>query len=107
MNKIRVLTVKNPWATLILRGQMTLEVRTWLSKHPGLLGIHVAASDASQKDWSDRERAKLGLWYSALPEGACRSRPALRDGSDPVDKARERACTIHARCGFRRPIKAN
>ncbi len=57
MKQPRGLTVKNPWATLILSGQKTLEVRSWSSKHRGRLGIHVAAQDASQKKWSDGERA--------------------------------------------------
>lgn len=39
---MKCLTVKNPWATLILHGIKTLEIRTWATAHRGVLGIHVA-----------------------------------------------------------------
>src|SRR5262245_53124076 len=56
MGEIKVLTVNRPWATLILNGIKTLEVRTQRFSHRGRLGIHVAAQDAKPSDLSERER---------------------------------------------------
>lgn len=39
--KTRILTVREPFASLILRGEKTIELRTW-SIPPGPLGIHAA-----------------------------------------------------------------
>lgn len=39
--RVRVLTVRQPYADLILRGEKTLELRTWVIA-PGPLAIHAA-----------------------------------------------------------------
>ena len=38
----RALSVRQPWASLIICGLKTIEVRTWAPKYRGLLYIHAA-----------------------------------------------------------------
>lgn len=49
---IRALTIRQPWAELILRGRKPFEVRSWPTKYRGPLAIHagskVDAADARQ-----------------------------------------------------------
>ena len=39
---IKALTVRQPWAELILRGRKPYELRSWKTNYPGLLLIHSA-----------------------------------------------------------------
>lgn len=39
---MRILSIRNPHASLILRGCKTIEVRTWKTGFRGRLGIHVS-----------------------------------------------------------------
>lgn len=45
--ELKCLTVRNPWASLIVSGQKTIELRSWSTTHRGPLGIHVGQST----DW--------------------------------------------------------
>ena len=40
---IKALTIRQPWAELILRGRKPYELRTWRTKYRGPLVIHAAA----------------------------------------------------------------
>lgn len=40
---MKALTIRQPWAELILRGRKPFELRTWRTKYRGLLVIHAAA----------------------------------------------------------------
>ena len=40
--RIKALTVRQPWAELILRGRKPFELRTWRTKYRGPLVIHAA-----------------------------------------------------------------
>ena len=42
----RALTVKQPWASLLVAGIKTVENRTWTTKYRGPLAIHAALSIA-------------------------------------------------------------
>ena len=39
--RVRVLSIKNPWASLILGGQKHIELRTWQTRYRGPFYIHV------------------------------------------------------------------
>jgi hypothetical protein len=41
LNKLKALTIRQPWADMIARGLKTIEVREWLVKHRGPFLIHV------------------------------------------------------------------
>lgn len=61
---IRALTIRQPWAELILRRRKPFELRTWKTKHKGLLAIHAG----SRVDAADAR--KLGLNPEKLITGA-------------------------------------
>lgn len=39
---MKVLTIKEPWASLILNGKKTIETRTWKTPHRGLILLHAS-----------------------------------------------------------------
>ncbi len=41
---IRALTIKQPWAELLIRGEKTIECRTWTTPYRGPLLLHAAKS---------------------------------------------------------------
>jgi hypothetical protein len=52
---IKALTIRQPWAELILRGRKPFELRTWRTNYRGLLVIHAA------KKVDSGEAKRLGL----------------------------------------------
>jgi hypothetical protein len=40
MRKIKVISIVQPWATLIMLGEKRFETRSWATKYRGELGIH-------------------------------------------------------------------
>lgn len=55
---IRTLSVRQPWATLIIRGLKTIENRSWATPYRGTLAIHAskAPNDPSVLDLLREER---------------------------------------------------
>jgi hypothetical protein len=47
---IRILTIRQPWASLIMLGLKDIENRSWATSHRGPLAIHAAAKCTA--DWS-------------------------------------------------------
>lgn len=45
--QLRCLTIHQPWATLIINGDKTVENRMWSTNYRGLLAIHAGISRAS------------------------------------------------------------
>lgn len=45
---MKALTVRQPFATLLVRGLKQFETRTWYTKHRGLLAVHAAKG---RDDW--------------------------------------------------------
>jgi activating signal cointegrator 1 len=39
---MKALSIRQPWAELILQGRKTIELRTWTTEHRGPLAIHAA-----------------------------------------------------------------
>lgn len=39
---MKVLTIKEPWASLILKGEKTIETRTWKTYHRGIILLHAS-----------------------------------------------------------------
>ena len=63
---MKALTVKQPWAGLIVAGVKNIENRTWHTYYSGALAIHASASPDRN---AEREmRAMLGVAY---PETLC------------------------------------
>ena len=61
MQELTVLSVRQPWAALIISGQKWCENRSWTSDYRGPLWIH--ASQSFQRE--DRESCK---WYGLDPD---------------------------------------
>ena len=56
---MKVLTIKEPWATLIIEGYKKYEFRSWKTNYRGKLLIH-ASSTKIPKEWRDnKELMKL------------------------------------------------
>ena len=61
---MKALSIRQPWADLILQGRKTIELREWGTTHRGLLAIHAA------------KRVEIGACHQwdlnpeALPRGA-------------------------------------
>ena len=64
MNDIRILTLTQPWATLIALGAKKIETRSWKTNYRGLVAIHAG------KGFTQREREAIswGPTSSALAE---------------------------------------
>lgn len=46
--KMKVLTIKEPWATMILEGKKTIETRTWHTRYRGEILLHASKSPESK-----------------------------------------------------------
>jgi hypothetical protein len=53
MPSIRVLSVKQPWATLIVRGVKRFEARTWPPKWRGRIAIHASSTTIAKRAWQE------------------------------------------------------
>ena len=66
MKKTYALSLKQPWATLLVHGRKTIEVRSWATHRRGLVLIHAArVPDPRPEAWTHvphdlREAAQLG-----------------------------------------------
>src|SRR4051812_32132027 len=59
------LSIRQPWAELILLGRKTIEVRTWATKHRGPLWLH-AAQRVEERACKTNRVALPGLVRGAL-----------------------------------------
>ncbi len=75
---MQVLTVMQPWATLLALGLKRYETRTWQTGHRGSLAIHAARrriEDPLPTGWrakllAAQERLGLEAWPDLFPRGA-------------------------------------
>jgi hypothetical protein len=63
------LTVKQPYADLIVRGIKTIENRSWTTSYRGRLGIHAAVSD-SRDGWAKVQERGIDLDPEDVERGA-------------------------------------
>jgi hypothetical protein len=88
---VKALSIRQPWAWLIVSGYKDVENRTWATTHRGLFLIH-----ASGRPMTRSEEADLRLWCEEvgidppafpLPTGGIVGRAVLDDcvTSDPED----------------------
>lgn len=90
---MKTLSVRQPWAQLLINGAKTIETRTWKTSYRGRLGIHAGL----QTD-------HLGPWYKfahdvVLPLGALVGSVELVD-CRPMTKADEDAALCDWREGL-------
>lgn len=48
MVTMKVLTIQEPYASMILNGEKTIETRTWKTKHRGLVLLHASKNPKSK-----------------------------------------------------------
>lgn len=48
---MKVLSIKEPWASLIKEKKKSIETRSWKTNYRGTLYIHASSKTLSQKDW--------------------------------------------------------
>jgi hypothetical protein len=56
---MKALSVRQPWADCIAEGEKTIEVRSWQTKHRGVIAIHA----------SSRPDTDIGEYTEGLPLG--------------------------------------
>lgn len=49
MSRIKVLSIQEPWASLILNGKKSIELRTWRNRYRGELYIHATKNKGTCK----------------------------------------------------------
>jgi hypothetical protein len=73
---LKAVTIRQPFATLVMAGVKRCENRTWPVRHRGLLIVHAAAAPPSGRDWPDvlppgLDAGRLDLPpFRSLPLGA-------------------------------------
>jgi hypothetical protein len=50
---MKVLSIRQPWASLVMAGLKTVENRTWPIRQLGRIGIHAAAGRPDGRSWED------------------------------------------------------
>jgi hypothetical protein len=97
-----VLTVRQPWATAILRAGKDIENRTWTTGYRGRLWIHagVARSRREADEWAEARR--LALPDEPLPRGAIMGHVTFVD--IVVDPESPWALPEHYHWALRRPV---
>jgi ASCH domain len=95
LEKVPALSVRQPWAELIVSGRKTIEVRSWTCAYRGRIWIH-----AAQRSDQHEESA---FHFSHLPKGGYVGSVALC-ATVPLDRARwEARRANHLNLGEYRP----
>jgi activating signal cointegrator 1 len=85
---VKALTICQPYAELIARGEKVIENRTWATDYRGPLAIHAGKSRAWLDD-DDHPKANYGIDINAIPYGAIvaivRLRGCVRIEDLPLD----------------------
>ena len=69
--KLRAISVRQPWASLLLTGVKRFECRSWRVKQPGVLLVHASGSKAAGIRGLRQERAfHAALLYAKLTDEA-------------------------------------
>ena len=55
MRRVKVLSVRQPWATAIVLGWKGIENRSWSTRYRGRLYIHAAATRTSRAEYTEAE----------------------------------------------------
>jgi hypothetical protein len=72
----KVLTLTQPWATMVVRGDKRIETRTWATDHRGQLLIHAAKTMPA---WAREFAKELRLDPDTLPLGCIIGSTVLLD----------------------------
>ena len=84
-----VITVKQPWAALIIAGLKPVENRSWSTRHRGRLHIHAAARD-DRDAWASLTEAE----HAAVADLGPVARSAIIGSVDLVDVVRDEVMAV-------------
>lgn len=86
----RVLSVQQPWATLIIRGHKDVENRTWKTPYRGRIAIHASSKfDYSFFDFEDDPDEPLGVYCQAV-----RDYFGILPGKKKITRNTDKQCAI-------------
>ena len=83
---MKCLSIKQPWAALILNGRKTLELRSWTTKHRGPLAIHAGKKVDIYGPWNPFAN------NAVLPTGQVLGRVNLVDVRPMTEADADAAC---------------
>jgi hypothetical protein len=92
---VKALTICQPYAELIARGEKVIENRTWATDYRGPLAIH-AGKSREWLDHDDHPKANYGIDVKAIPFGAVVAVARLRGCCRIEDLPLELRGTEHA-----------
>jgi hypothetical protein len=93
------LSIRQPWAELILRGLKTIEVRSWPTKHRGLLWLH-AGKRIERAVCDQYSIPSADLWTGALV-GCCELRDCVEFNAGSWTELQSKHLNL---TGFRSPL---
>ena len=76
----RALSIRQPWAELILRRRKPIEIRTWTTKYRSLILIHAPGG------WNAAAARELGVTKESVTRGAFVGIAWLRDVKPSPDR---------------------
>lgn len=79
---MKTLSLKEPWASLVVQGIKKMETRSWRTNYRGMLLIHASMSPVGK---TERERALIGLLNAPCGQGHILCRCKLIDCA-PIDE---------------------
>ncbi len=76
---MKVLSLLQPWASLVVKGAKKIETRTWTTTHRGELGIHASLGKKAGDLVREKPFSKYIKNFYALPFGAIIGKVTLVD----------------------------
>ena len=76
---MKVLSLLQPWATLVVKGAKKIETRTWTTSHRGELAIHASLGKKAADPAKQKPFCKYIENFSELPFGAIIGKVRLVD----------------------------
>lgn len=70
--RLRILSLRQPWASLVAQGRKRIETRSWRTRYRGAVLIHASGNPGTMLDalaYADSPALQVGPW-AALPRGA-------------------------------------
>jgi activating signal cointegrator 1 len=76
---MKVLSLLQPWASLVVKGAKKIETRTWSTSHRGELAIHASSGKKAADVSKEKPFSKYIKDFNALPFGAIIGKVTLVD----------------------------
>ena len=84
MRQMRALTIRQPWASLIICGEKDVENRTWTIRYRGVVAIHAGQRfDRDLQPWQRSIVARIDDFPRGAIIGVVELMNVIRDSSSP------------------------